>query len=126
MGAPKRDYRRKVPPNSYIHVEDFESPKHLAVYLKMLSRSERLYKQYFEWHKKYELLPIREHYYCRLCALLHAGGPPMWYKDINDWYRNPELCVKPSEENPYGFWKIEERLHGERPVGSSMNAIVKG
>ena len=124
MGAPSRDYRRKAPLHSYIHVEDFRSPQHLATYIKMVSQSEKLYKTYFEWKKQFKLLPIREDYYCRMCALLHAGGPHMWYKDLNDWYRNPELCVKSSAENPYAFWKIEEARHGRKFVKSSMNAMV--
>ena len=124
MGAPKRDYRRKVPPNSYIHVEDFESPKHLAKYLNLLSNNDRIYKKYFEWRKHYQLLPIREDYYCRLCAFLHADPPPMWYKDLNEWYRDPDYCIKPSEDNPYGFWTIEERRNGIRPITGSLNPMV--
>lgn len=123
MGAPSRDYERKLPPNSYIHVEDFQSPKQLATYLQMVSEREQLYKKYFEWKKKYTLIPIREQYYCRMCAMLHAGGPQIWYKDLNDWYRNPELCIKPSKENPYGFWRIEEQRYGMKSVRSSMNAL---
>lgn len=30
MGARKEDYEKVAPPNSFIHVDDFESPKELA------------------------------------------------------------------------------------------------
>ena len=33
MGAPKRDYEKIAPPNSFIHVTDFNSTAHLAKYL---------------------------------------------------------------------------------------------
>ena len=33
MGTKKEDYRKTLPPNSFIHIDDFQSPKSLAEYL---------------------------------------------------------------------------------------------
>ena len=45
MGARRRDYERVAPPNSFIHVDDFESPFQLANYLKKLDKDEALYNK---------------------------------------------------------------------------------
>ncbi|XP_041483285.1 uncharacterized protein LOC121430077 [Lytechinus variegatus] len=50
-GASKEDYERVLPPDSFIHVEDFDSIKELASYLRRLSKDEGLYNTYFEWKK---------------------------------------------------------------------------
>jgi len=41
-----------APPNSYINAKDFESPKELAKYLKMLDKNDEEYEKYLEWKKK--------------------------------------------------------------------------
>ena len=33
MGPPRRDYERLAPPNSFIHISDFDGPKDLTQYL---------------------------------------------------------------------------------------------
>ncbi|GFO50580.1 glycoprotein 3-alpha-l-fucosyltransferase a [Plakobranchus ocellatus] len=47
MGAAPEDYARAAPPHSFIHVDDFESPKHLAEYLNTLDKNDALYNEYF-------------------------------------------------------------------------------
>jgi len=49
MGAHPDDYKRAAPKNSYIHVDDFESPKHLAEYLHQLDKDDKKYNEYFKW-----------------------------------------------------------------------------
>lgn len=49
MGAHPEDYRRSAPRNSYIHVDDFESPQKLAEYLKELDADDDKYNAYFRW-----------------------------------------------------------------------------
>ena len=38
-----------APPNSYIHVEDFDTPHELAKYLDYLDRNETAYAEYHQW-----------------------------------------------------------------------------
>ena len=47
-------FNRVLPPNSYIDVMDFDSPKALAEYLKYLDQNEDKYMEYFWWWKYYE------------------------------------------------------------------------
>lgn len=49
MGARPQDYARSAPDHSYIHVDDFESPKELAEYLDKLDKNDDLYNEYFKW-----------------------------------------------------------------------------
>ena len=49
MGPPRSDYELVAPPNSFIHVDDFDSTKSLADYLIKLDRDDKLYKKYLRW-----------------------------------------------------------------------------
>ncbi len=60
MGAHPSDYKRAAPENSYIHVDQFENPKHLADYLHKLDQDEMLYNQYFKW--KVSILALFTYY----------------------------------------------------------------
>ncbi|KAH6937380.1 hypothetical protein HPB50_027524 [Hyalomma asiaticum] len=73
MGASRKEYRAVAPYHSYIHVDDFASPKELAEYLVLLSRNRPLYNHYFEWKGTGEF--INTYFWCRLCAMLHAPPP---------------------------------------------------
>ena len=50
------DYSKLAPPKSYIDVRDFESPSHLASYLKYLMDHPKEYDSYLEWSKSYRVL----------------------------------------------------------------------
>ena len=53
-GQCQRDYTKLLPPQSYINVEDFKSPKALADYLKFLDTNAAEYNKYHEWRKEYK------------------------------------------------------------------------
>ena len=48
-GSRKEDYLQVAPPNSFIHAEDFSSPKELAEYLLYLDSNNTAYREYFRW-----------------------------------------------------------------------------
>ena len=48
-GARPEDYAIAAPTKSYIHVDDFDSPKELADYLHKLDQDDQLYNEYFKW-----------------------------------------------------------------------------
>lgn len=47
MGAAPEDYERAAPPHSFIHVDNFASPKELAEYLHKLDQNDAMYNEYF-------------------------------------------------------------------------------
>ena len=52
-GGGSEAYKSVLPPNSYIDMERFNSPKQLAKYLKRLDSNDTLYQEYFEWKSHY-------------------------------------------------------------------------
>lgn len=94
MGAHPTDYARSAPYRSYIHVDEFESPKELAEYLHRLDRDDDLYNSYFRWKGTGEF--INTYFWCRVCAMLHDDRPPKYYKDVNDWWRGEGVCTTSS------------------------------
>ncbi|XP_034668715.1 glycoprotein 3-alpha-L-fucosyltransferase A-like [Drosophila subobscura] len=69
MGARPEDYLALAPRHSFIHVDNFDSPKALAAYLKVLDRNDELYNSYFMWRGTGEF--IETYFWCRVCAMLH-------------------------------------------------------
>lgn len=51
-GAPKKDYERFAPPNSFIYLGDFSSCRTLTNYLNEINSNDSLYNSFFEWKKK--------------------------------------------------------------------------
>ena len=71
MGARREDYQKYAPHRSYIHVEDFDSPAHLAKYLHSLDENDDLYNSYFKWKGTGELSDNYFDFWCQMCAMLH-------------------------------------------------------
>ncbi|XP_078577028.1 4-galactosyl-N-acetylglucosaminide 3-alpha-L-fucosyltransferase FUT5-like [Branchiostoma floridae x Branchiostoma japonicum] len=99
LGAPRSDFERLTPPNSYIHVDDFESPEALAKYLKYLDQNDEEYNKYFAWKTqppKNPLPSLFEGDLCELCKKLSNVSPTerKVYTDIDRWWRgqNYEFC----------------------------------
>lgn len=99
MGARPEDYQKVAPPHSFIHVDDFESPRHLAEFLHKLDADDSLYNEYFRWKGTGEFINTK--FWCRLCSLAHealdnAGShsqPTMWYSNLQKWWNGPDVCI---------------------------------
>lgn len=96
MGAHPDDYKTSAPPNSYIHVDDFESPKELAKYLEELDRDDDKYNKYFEWKDTGDFINTK--FWCRLCAMVNdAMKPTLVVNNLEQWWRGENICL------PEGF-----------------------
>ena len=79
-GLSKHDYEKIAPPHSFIHVDDFRSPKDLMKTLYKISKDPKLYNSYFWWRSHYsvvvniECCPHKEWTYpeCQLCNVLNS------------------------------------------------------
>lgn len=92
MGAPKEDYLRAAPHNSFIHVDDFASPRALAAYLHLLDQSDYLYNEYFRWKGTGTF--INTYFWCRVCAMMHdESREEKVYGDLERWWRGDGVCV---------------------------------
>eukprot|EP00080_Pristionchus_pacificus_P003857 PDM63877.1 hypothetical protein PRIPAC_49850 [Pristionchus pacificus] len=90
MGAPKEDYLKAAPPNSFIHVDDYESEEQLATYLKFLTTNVYAYNEYFAWKRLGRIedsnLP------CRVCLFLQQVSPKV-YEDMEEWWHGKKECM---------------------------------
>ncbi|XP_053305237.1 4-galactosyl-N-acetylglucosaminide 3-alpha-L-fucosyltransferase FUT5-like, partial [Spea bombifrons] len=88
LGAPRENYERYMPSDSFIHVDDFSSPKELAEFLINLDKDDLRYKQYFNWRSQYA--PVREvgwdRHYCKACRALHQAQGYQVIPSIAKWF----------------------------------------
>ena len=82
-GLSKRDYEKIAPPHSYLHVDDFPSPRDLMKKLHEISKDPLLYNSYFWWRSYYSAVVLYnpdhdpEHQLwrvagCQLCGVLNS------------------------------------------------------
>ncbi|KAK3747984.1 hypothetical protein QZH41_003959 [Actinostola sp. cb2023] len=67
-------------PGSYIDILDFPNAESLAKYLIYLDSNKTAYDEYFEWKKKYTVVP-ESNWLCDLCETLHqnsSGSQRLW------------------------------------------------
>ncbi|XP_066269683.1 alpha-(1,3)-fucosyltransferase 7-like [Branchiostoma lanceolatum] len=96
LGAPRKDYERFAPPNSFIHVDDFKSPRALASYLNYLDQNEDKYMEYFAWKTNPpKNLPDFKSHWCEVCKKLVQVRPTerKVYNDIDRWWRGENFDV---------------------------------
>jgi alpha-1,3-fucosyltransferase len=81
------NYSNFAPSYSYINVKDFKSPKELADYLILLDKSDKLYAQYFNWKREYDVSTLDMHGWCELCRMANDNSmPTKVYHDIKKWW----------------------------------------
>ncbi|PAA78382.1 hypothetical protein BOX15_Mlig026419g1 [Macrostomum lignano] len=104
MGARMQDYIDVAPLNSFLHVDNFTSPKHLADYLHELDKDDSKYNTYFQW-KGTGLVDTNAFFWCRLCMMAHEAELSSFnYGDIEQWWRK-DTCVR-------GAWPGSKRSRG--------------
>lgn len=89
LGTTKSIYKSLLPPNSFIHVDDFASPKDLAQYIMELNSNKTKYEELHAWRKHFSV--ENEHgymgspsfHYCRICEALNYNdpAPKVYYKE---------------------------------------------
>lgn len=113
VGAPRKDYERLAPNNSFIHADDFGSLKELAEYILEVSSKKELYDSYFQWKRlgKPQKNPVQsrmafsDYGVCRLTEFIKSSSAdsldvpsfdpygPNWFGGCNKcgdkgWLRN--------------------------------------
>ncbi len=81
------NYSQFAPSNSFINAKDFKSPKELADYLILLDKSDKLYSEYFNWKRDYDVSSLDMHGWCDLCRMANdINMPNKVYHDIKNWW----------------------------------------
>ncbi|KAI7790388.1 4-galactosyl-N-acetylglucosaminide 3-alpha-L-fucosyltransferase 9-like isoform X2 [Triplophysa rosa] len=88
LGPPKYIYDKFVPKDSFIHVDDFSSPRELAEHLKSLDKNVEEYKKYFQWRKNFEvkLVDYPTEHVCRACQYIRTKKDYQVFVNLNKWY----------------------------------------
>lgn len=88
LGTLRENYEKLVLGDSFIHVNDFASPKELADYLLLLDSNDDLYLKYFQWRKHYKVrkLELWSEPMCQACDYLRKRRQFRVANDLNKWY----------------------------------------
>lgn len=91
LGPRRANYERFIPADSFIHVDDFPSPRLLATYLKFLDKNKPSYRRYFAWRNKYEVhvTSFWDEHYCKVCeAVRTAGNQLKTVQNLAGWFES--------------------------------------
>ena len=89
------NYSDILPPQSFIDVRDYNSPKELADYLNMLNKNDTLYNEYFRWRKTYTCKDNRANTACRLCEFALQERHHIRIIDIKQFWSRETNCISP-------------------------------
>ncbi|XP_025966630.2 4-galactosyl-N-acetylglucosaminide 3-alpha-L-fucosyltransferase FUT6 [Dromaius novaehollandiae] len=89
LGPPRANYERFLPPDAFIHVDDFTSARDLARYLQELSEDAARYQRYFQWRQW--LKPMSRSgwaaHLCRACQVLQMmEARYQVVRDLSTWF----------------------------------------
>ncbi|XP_040204018.1 3-galactosyl-N-acetylglucosaminide 4-alpha-L-fucosyltransferase FUT3-like [Rana temporaria] len=90
MGPPRKNYERFIPPDAFIHVDDFSSPQLLAEYLLGLDKDEKRYQKYFNWRFRYRPTLSKTGFlsaYCKICGALKEAPLYRTIPSIAEWFK---------------------------------------
>ena len=90
LGPKMADYEKVAPPHSFIHVDNFTSPKHLADYIKYLDKNDEAYYKYHMWRNTHKY-GTETNVWCKLCSMLHQTEQASSHQDIGKFW-SPKLC----------------------------------
>lgn len=99
------NYSRFVPKTGYIDALDYESPQHLADYLKYLDKNVTAFNEYFQWKKHVQFLDYIVDYgmICDMCIQLHLedfyGIKQQVINDFDKYWSRSKDC-KRNEDIP--------------------------
>ncbi|XP_024132314.1 alpha-(1,3)-fucosyltransferase 4 [Oryzias melastigma] len=89
LGPSRKNYERFLPPDAFIHVQDFPTARHLARYLLMLSRNPAGMKRHLSWRGGYSLHQptFWDEHYCTACrAVRKRRGQTDEVADLTGWF----------------------------------------
>ncbi|KAM5138190.1 3-galactosyl-N-acetylglucosaminide 4-alpha-L-fucosyltransferase FUT3-like [Mantella aurantiaca] len=90
LGPSRKNYERFIPPDSFIHVDDFSSAQGLAAYLLSLDKDDQRYQQYFNWKSHYTSVKQRKTWiteYCKVCKTLKEAPRYRTIASIAEWFK---------------------------------------
>lgn len=77
MGPTVNNCELLLPPNSFLHIDNYKSSKELAAHLLEISKSDEILLSYHRWRNDFELLNehgyfgSKSYHWCRVCEALN-------------------------------------------------------
>ena len=88
------NYSAFLPPHSFIDVRDFDSPKKLAAYLKMLNENDTEYNRYFAWKQTHTCAPLPHwNAACKLCRYVQRQRQRIQVADVVQFWDHNTNCI---------------------------------
>ncbi|XP_042366911.1 4-galactosyl-N-acetylglucosaminide 3-alpha-L-fucosyltransferase 9-like [Plectropomus leopardus] len=88
LGPSRQNYEDHIPADSFIHINDFSTPKELAERLLYLDKNHSEYMKYFDWTSRYKVKSAwfgKEHA-CKTCKYLQNHRGYQAFHGLNKWY----------------------------------------
>ena len=90
LGPAEENYKKILPPHSFIHVDHFNDLEHLADQLQHISTDFNTFSSYHQWRTDYRLITWKSNYYiddlfCNLCIKLYSDTNPKSYRNLSKW-----------------------------------------
>ncbi|XP_041820386.1 4-galactosyl-N-acetylglucosaminide 3-alpha-L-fucosyltransferase 9-like [Chelmon rostratus] len=88
LGPPRQNYEDHIPGESFIHVNDFSTPKELAERLIYLDQNKSEYMRYLDWTSKLKvkMSVFGREQACKTCQYLQNHRGYEAFCDLNKWY----------------------------------------
>ncbi|XP_031152472.1 alpha-(1,3)-fucosyltransferase 4-like [Sander lucioperca] len=91
LGPSRQNYERFLPPEAFIHVDDFPTVRGLARYLLMLRRNPARLRQHLDWRGSYSVHQptFWAEHYCTACrAVRRNRGRTDVVEDLTRWFHS--------------------------------------
>ncbi|XP_036117072.1 alpha-(1,3)-fucosyltransferase 7 [Molossus molossus] len=87
LGPPRATYEAFVPPDAFVHVDDFNSTRELAAFL--VGMNETQYRSYFTWRERFCVRRFKtwEERFCAICARYPHLPRDQVYQDLQGWFQ---------------------------------------
>ena len=94
MGPSIKNYEQLLPPNSFLHVNNFSNAEELASHIKYLNTDDEAYMRYHLWREKYQIVMINDNHFlwrCEMCKRMYFSPKPA-QGDLSKWFTPQVQC----------------------------------
>lgn len=90
FGPTEENYRRILPPDSFVHVNHFDNLTQLADELTRVSNDVQRFAHYHRWRQEFRIVAWPSNYhiddlFCNLCMKLHTDRQHKTYTNFSQW-----------------------------------------
>ena len=105
-------YEKTLPPNSFLHVDNFTSTHEIVKYLKYLIENPTQYLKYHQWRMSYDFLRSHDFDFLQLCTMCKQGENNHIRKHIfsQEW-NEQTLCTKCKETSILFYFILQCTIH---------------